>query len=107
MSLIDKFRRMGATITDGPVGPDFTQGWSHVISFKSRAMTAHYFTVKRPSTPEDEIVAESGEAARGLRFLTSACGLQRFATNRVPLLTAGNLPYCARCEAKLMERMKT
>lgn len=81
----------GATITDGPVPPDFERGWGHP-PFSKGKMIAHYWQADRSY--------DLGEGVFGIR---SACGVLTVSTPQVPLMRPGNLPFCARCEAKLMK----
>jgi hypothetical protein len=102
---LDRARRAGAIVTDGPVGPDFTKGWGHQITFRSRGMIAHYWTKEHDPQLEAEVVAEFGERGRGAAIVVSACGLRKLTTSHVPLMGPGNLPFCARCENRLMKQM--
>lgn len=87
----------GALISDGPVDA----GWAtHPFG---RGTKAHFWTAHPDNGLEAEALKECGERARGIRRVTSACGLEKIAVKAVPLLGAGNLPFCARCEAKLMK----
>lgn len=88
---LDAARREGATVSGGSAPPDFRQGWAHRITFKSRGMIAHYFT-REPYTYDAPDVFSA----------VSACGLVGFHSKRVPLVLPGNMPFCARCENKLM-----
>jgi hypothetical protein len=96
----------GATITDGPLPCDFREGWAHQITFKTHSMIAHYWTKHPDPELEAEMVAKHGERGRGAAIATSACGLERLTTKSVPLMGPGNLPFCARCEGKLMRGMR-
>lgn len=95
----------GATITDRPI-PNFSEGWAHQPNFKRGRLVAHYWTKHYDARIEAQMVAEFGEQARGIAELSSACGLSRHTTSRVPVLGPGNLPYCARCENALMRKMR-
>lgn len=87
----------GATITDGPVPRDFTAVWGK-HPFKGKSV-AHYWTAERP--------AWMAEVSPDMIYaISSACGLSTIGTKQVPLLGAGNLPFCVRCENKLMGRVR-
>jgi hypothetical protein len=82
----------GALVSGKKVPEDFAVGWgTHPFM---RGMKAHHWTANRESEAED-----------GTYGLTSACGLWTVATRHVPLCGPGNLPFCARCENKLMKAM--
>lgn len=85
--------RTGALVSGGPVPADFLSGWGHQPFM--RGMKAHHWTAN-----------QSGELGDGAYGLRSACGVQTVATKRVPLLEAGNLPFCTRCENRLMKADK-
>lgn len=87
----------GATISDGAVPQDFTAAWG--LAGLGRHKVAHYWTADRPEWMHEV----SPDMLYGL---TSACGLRSLGTRQVPLFSAGNWPFCARCEAKLMKAMK-
>lgn len=86
-------RREGALVTGGKVGDDFLTGWGHPPFM--RGMKAHHWTA--------DLSSDLGDGAYGLR---SACGLLTVATKQVPLMQPGNLPFCTRCEGKLMKAVK-
>lgn len=87
--------KAGATVAGGAVPHDFQQGWAHRITFKSPGMTAHYFTRERGFTYDEPGVVFSA---------LSECGLVGWHSQRVPLMLPGTMPYCQRCEAKLLKR---
>lgn len=85
-------RQPGALVSGPKVADDFTEGWGHPPFM--RGMKAHYWRVDLP---------DLGDGAYGLR---SACGVLTVATKHVPLMQPGNLPFCTRCEGKLMKAVK-
>lgn len=87
----DQVRRAGGMVTDGPVPDDFSVGWAK-HPFKGQAV--HYWTADRRF--------DLGAGAYGV---LSMCGITTVATAAVPLLGAGNYPFCAHCENVLMATM--
>jgi hypothetical protein len=87
----------GATISDGAVTTDFTAAWG--LAGLKRHKVAHYWASDRPQWMR-EVSPDM------LYALTSACGLRSIGTKQVPLFAAGNYPYCARCEAKMMKAIE-
>jgi hypothetical protein len=87
-------RRNGALVSGEPVAPDFDAGWGHP-PFSKGKMIAHHWRADRSHN--------LGEGVFGLR---SACGVLTVSTPQVPLMGPGNLPFCARCEAKLTKSMQ-
>lgn len=92
---LDNARRNGALVSGKKVPSDFEQGWgTHPFM---RGMKAHHW-----------------EADRSYKFaadpsayeVRTACGRLAVVSSRVPLLAAGNLPFCTRCENALMKAMK-
>lgn len=86
----------GALITDGPLPDDFVSAWGKA-PFTGGRSVAHHWTAERPEWRAPEV----------LYGATSACGLTTIGTAQVPLFSAGNYPYCARCEAVLMKQMRS
>jgi hypothetical protein len=83
----------GATITDGPLR-EFKGGWACAPLLGKRVL-AHYWEVQATRTDSVEFTP-----AR------SACGLDHGFTARVPFMAPGNAPFCARCENKLMGKVR-
>jgi hypothetical protein len=86
----------GATITDGPLR-DFQGGWGHPPLMRSRRMIAHHWQVLPP-------LPEADGKYTGVR---SACGVFHVFSEQVPMLAPGNLPFCVRCENKLMKAQQS
>jgi hypothetical protein len=76
---------------------DFTAAWG--TAGLKKITVAHYWTASRPEWMHEV----SPDMLYGL---TSACGLRSVGTKQVPLFGAGNLPFCARCENKLMREQR-
>jgi hypothetical protein len=81
----------GALVSGRPVPPDFERGWGRPPFLRGK-MIAHHWTADRD--------VDLGPGIYGLR---SACGLLTVATPQVPLCGEGNLPFCVRCENRLMK----
>lgn len=84
-AFLDNIRRQGGLVSAGPV----QDGWAHPPLSRGKMIAHHWAKTTEPNHA----------GAYGLR---SACGLFTVATPRVPLLGAGNLPFCVRCENRLM-----
>lgn len=89
---LNNVRRNGGLVAGAKVPADFESGWGHHPFM--RGMKAHHWVADRQ--------ADLGPGVYGLR---SACGLLTVSTAHVPLCGPGNLPFCTRCENKLMKAM--
>lgn len=91
----DMVRRSGGMVSDGPLPAEFTEAWGKAPM--QGGPVAHYFKADR-----------SFDLGGGAFGVVSACrGLTTVYTSRVPIFGPGNYPFCARCEAVLMRRMRT
>jgi hypothetical protein len=88
-------RRAGALVTDPPVDAKLKPQWGRP-PFLQGKMIAHFWTA-------DDTPIPGHPDAYGMR---SACGLTTVATRAVPLLGHGNLPFCERCDRKLLGKIR-
>lgn len=88
-------RRAGALVTDHPVDARIKPQWGRP-PFLNGKMIAHYWTAHDTPIP-------GHPDAYGIR---SACGLTTVATKAVPLCGHGNLPFCERCDRKLLGKIR-
>lgn len=91
---LNNVRRNGGLVAGGRVPPDFDRGWGRPPLLGGK-LIAHHWVADRD--------VDLGPGVFGVR---SACGLLTVSTPRVPLCGPGNLPFCTRCENKLMKAMK-
>lgn len=87
--------RHGALVTDPPVDARIKPQWGRP-PFLGGKMIAHFWTA-------DDTPIPGHPDAYGIR---SACGLTTVATKAVPLCGHGNLPFCERCDKKLLGKIR-
>lgn len=90
---LESAAREGALVSGGPIPQNFMKGWAHPPMSRGK-MIAHHW--RRGSAPPID----------GVVMFESACGLSTVSMPAIPLLQAGNLPYCQRCENKLMKQQR-
>ena len=84
-----KVAQAGGFASGGPVSDDFSEGWAVAPFVGKGTGKAHYWKADR------RFVEELPNVKFGLESL---CGVKTVATDQVPLLLAGSIEPCSRCD---------